>query len=340
MLRARRRLVSVLPFVALGVLLVLSGCDSGKTLPAGKGDGGGAPPVAQPLQLAFVVNNPSDFWIIARAGIRKAEREFNVAVDYQVPGQGTAAQQRQIIETLIAKGVKGMAVSVLDPKGAIGILNDASKVMPVITQDSDCPESNRVAYIGTDNVEAGRVAGAEIKKALPDGGKIALFVGKLDVANARERKRGIEEAIKGTKIEIVESFTDEGLRPTAQTNVRNALDKYPDLKCLVGLWSYNAPAIIKVVKEKGLTGKIKVVGFDEEGPTLDGIDEGVVQSTVIQQPFEFGYLSIRALASLARKEDPGLPENGLAYVPVRVIDKGNLKEFRTKVEEMMREGRG
>jgi ribose transport system substrate-binding protein len=323
MLRARWRLVSAFPCVALGALLLLSGCDS-----------------SDKLQLAFVVNNPSDFWIIARAGIRKAEREFNVAVDYQVPGQGTAAQQRQIIETLIAKGVKGMAVSVLDPKGAIGILNDASKVMPVITQDSDCPESNRVAYIGTDNVEAGRVAGAEIKKALPDGGKIALFVGKLDVANARERKQGIEEAIKGTKIEIVESFTDEGLRPTAQTNVRNALDKYPDLKCLVGLWSYNAPAIIKVVKEKGLTGKIKVVGFDEEGPTLDGIDEGVVQSTVIQQPFEFGYLSIRALASLARKEDAGLPKNGLAYVPVRVIDKGNLKEFRTKVEEMMREGRG
>jgi ribose transport system substrate-binding protein len=339
-LRARRLLGFV--FLLAGLfLLVLPGCDRGSSPPGtDRGGSGGGPAAPSRLELGFVVNNPSDFWILARAGIRKAEREFNVAVDYQVPGQGTPAQQRQIIESLIAKGVKGMAVSVLDPRGAIGILNDAAKVMPVVTQDSDCPESNRVAYIGTDNVEAGRVAGAQIKKALPEGGKIALFVGKLDVANARERKQGIEEAIQGTKIEIVESFTDEGNRATAQTNVRNALDKYPDLKCLVGLWSYNAPAIIKVVKEKGLAGKIKIVAFDEETPTLDGIDEGIVESTVIQQPYEFGYQSIRALAKLARKEDAGLPANGLAYVPVRVIDKGNVKEFRTKVDEWMREGRG
>ncbi len=307
--------------LCLGGVLAGSGCDSGSK-----------------LKLAFVINNPSDFWTFARAGIRKAERELDVAVDFQVPGQGTAAQQRQIIETLIAKGVKGMAVSVLDPKGAVGILNDASKRMPVVTQDSDCPDSNRIAYIGTDNVEAGRVAGREIKKVLPAGGKIALFVGKLDVANAYERKKGIEEAIAGSGVEVVETFTDEGLRPTAQTNVRNALDKYPDLKCLVGLWSYNAPAIIKVVKEKALQGKIKVVAFDEEAPTLDGIEDGTVESTVVQQPFEFGYQSIRALARLARKEDPDLPANGLAYVPVRVIDKNNLKEFREKVREMLREG--
>ena len=106
----------------------------------------------------------------------------------------------------------------------------------------------------------------------------------------------------------------------------------------MGLWSYNAPAIIKVVKEKALQGKIKVVAFDEEAPTLDGIEDGTVESTVVQQPFEFGYQSIRALARLARKEDPGLPANGLAYVPVRVIDKSNLKEFREKVREMLREG--
>ncbi|MBI4605462.1 MAG: sugar-binding protein [Planctomycetes bacterium] len=308
--------------VCLGVALSAATCDS-----------------KPKLQLAFVINNASDFWTFARAGIRKAERELDVEVDFQTPGQGTAAQQRQIIETLIAKGVQGMAVSVLDPKGAVEILNDAAKRMPVVTQDSDCPDSKRVAYIGTDNVDAGRAAGREIKKALPEGGKIALFVGKLDVANAYERKKGIEEAIAGSGVEIVETFTDEGQRPTAQTNVRNSLDKYPDLKCLVGLWSYNAPAIIKVVQEKGLQGKIKIVAFDEESPTLDGIEDGTVQSTVVQQPFEFGYQSIRALAKLARKEDAGLPANGLAYVPVRVIDVTNLAEFREKVRQMLREGK-
>ena len=85
---------------------------------------GGAETDSQPLRLAFVTNSSSDFWALARAGIRQAEREFDVRVDFQVPGRGTAAEQRQIIESLIAKGVAGMAVSVLDPLGAVGILDE------------------------------------------------------------------------------------------------------------------------------------------------------------------------------------------------------------------------
>ncbi len=288
-------------------------------------------------QLAFVINTSSDFWTLARAGVRKAEKAFDVEVAFETP-DGTAARQRQIIETLISKGVKGMAVSVLDPKGAIGILNEAAKHMPVITQDSDCPESNRIAYIGTDNVEAGRVAGREVLKAIPEGGKIAVFVGKLDVANARERRQGVAEIVEPKGIEIVETFTDETDRARAQDNVRNALDKYPDLKCLVGLWSYNPPAILKVLDEKGLLGKIKIIGFDEEMPTLDGIEKGHVQSTVVQQPYEFGFQSIRALAMLSRGEDPGLPANKLHYVPVEVIDPSNVAAFKTKLTGLLKEG--
>jgi ribose transport system substrate-binding protein len=310
------------------------------SLALGCGDQAAGPAKGKKPQLAFVINNSSDFWTLARAGIRKAEKEFDVSVDFQVPGQGQAAQQHQIIETLIAKGIDGMAVSVLDPKGAINILNEAAKHMPVVTQDSDCPDSNRKVYIGTNNVEAGRVAGKEILKALPEGGKIALFVGKLDVANARERKQGIEEVLKAAsqKIEIVDTFTDEGQRPTAQNNVRNALDKYQDLKCLVGLWSYNAPAIIQVLREKNLAGKVKVVAFDEELPTLDALADGTVQSTVVQQPYEFGYQSIRVLAQLARGQDAKLPANGLMYIDVKVIDKSNVKEFRENLQKLLKEG--
>jgi ribose transport system substrate-binding protein len=317
--------------LVLSLLATALGCGDQKT-----GAGKGKKP-----QLAFVINNSSDFWTLARAGIRKAEKEFNVDVDFQVPGQGQAAQQHQIIESLIAKGIDGIAVSVLDPKGAINILNEAAKRMPVVTQDSDCPDSDRKVYIGTNNIEAGRVAGREILKALPEGGKIALFVGKLDVANAYERKRGIEEVLSTApaNIEIVDTFTDEGQRPRAQNNVRDALDKYPDLKCLVGLWSYNPPAIIQVLKEKELTGKIKVVAFDEETPTLDGLEEGIVHSTVVQQPYEFGYQSIRVLAQLARDEDPKLPANGLMYIDVKVIDKSSVKEFREKLQQLLKEGR-
>jgi ribose transport system substrate-binding protein len=326
-------------FVSACFLAALSGCgpDAPGGLPADKPSAGSGSAPSAKIPLAFVINNPSDFWTFAKAGIRRAEKEFNVEVDFQVPGGGTAAEQTQIIETLIAKGVHGIAVSVLDPKGAVGILNEAAKRMHVITQDSDCPESNRTAYIGTDNTEAGRVCGREINKALPEGGKVALFVGKLDVANARERRQGILEVLR-PGIEVVETFTDEGSRDTAQNNVRNALDKHPDLRALVGLWSYNPPAIVKVVTEKGLAGKVKIIGFDEEKPTLDGIEDGIVESTVVQQPYEFGYRSIRALAMLARSQNPGLPKNGLDYVPVILVSRENIKDFRVKIEALRKEG--
>ncbi len=301
---------------------------------------GGGETDSQPLRLAFVTNSSSDFWALARAGIRQAEIELDVSVDFQVPGRGTAAEQRQIIESLIAKGVAGMAVSVLDPLGAVGILDEAASYMPVITQDSDCPDSKRIAYIGTDNVEAGRVAGRKLVELLPDGGQVAIFVGKLDVANARERRSGIEQAVAGHAIEIVETFTDEVSRPVAQANVRNALEKYPDLDALVGLWSYNTPAIVKVVEEKGIAGEVKIVGFDEEDTTLDAIEQGVVAATVVQQPYEFGYRSIRALAQLARGLDPGLASDGLNYVPVRLIDQDNVSEFRVELGRLLEAGSG
>ncbi len=168
--------------------------------------------------------------------------------------------------------------------------------------------------------------------------KIALFVGKLDVANAKERKQGIEEVLKGTGVEIAETFTDQVDRSKCQEYVRTALDKYgDDLKCLVGLWSYNAPAIVQVVKEKKLAGKIQVVAFDEETPTLDGVEEGIIYSTVVQQPYEFGYKSIEVLSKLAEGAKVEIPQGGLMYVPVKVIDKAGVKEFRENVNKMLKD---
>jgi ribose transport system substrate-binding protein len=167
---------------------------------------------------------------------------------------------------------------------------------------------------------------------------IALYVGQLDVANARERKQGIEEVLKGTGVEIAETFTDQTDRSKCQDYVRTALDKYgDDLKCLVGLWSYNAPCIVQVLREKGLAGKIKVVAFDEEMPTLDAVEEGIIESTIVQQPYEFGYRSIEVLSKLARKEKIDIPGDGLMYVPVKVIRKDDVKAFRENVQKMLSE---
>jgi ribose transport system substrate-binding protein len=75
------------------------------------------------------------------------------------------------------------------------MINQAAAVMPVLCQDSDAPESNRLFYLGTSNYQAGRAAGKLVKQALPEGGKVMIFVGKLEVLNAQERSRGVIEEL-------------------------------------------------------------------------------------------------------------------------------------------------
>jgi ribose transport system substrate-binding protein len=295
---------------------------------------------ADKIELAFIINAPSDFWTLAKAGIAKAENELGVVVHFEVPGHATTAEQKQIIEAMIGKGIKGMAISPLDSKSQVTVINEAAAHMPVVTQDSDAPKSKRVAYVGTNTVEAGRQAARLIKEILPNGGKIAVFVGKMDVANARERYRGILEVLKGCKITIAtgKPYTDETLRPKAQENVRVAIGKHPDLGCLVGLWSYNGPAIVKVVREQNA--KVPIVCFDEEPATLQGIRDGLIRATVVQQPFEFGYQSIKLLAQLARGETPKIPNDGLMYVPTMIIRKDNVDAFQKRIKVLMAQGKG
>src|ERR671932_876093 len=161
----------------------------------GAGTGGGA------KRLAFVTNNASDFWTIARKGTEKADAELpDVAVEFRIPADGTAAEQKRIVDDLLAKGIDGIAMSPVDPDNQTGLINDLSKQTLVFTQDSDAPKSDRACYVGTDNVAAGRQAGGPVKEGLPQGGKIMLFVGKLDARNAAERLQGIKEALQGSNV--------------------------------------------------------------------------------------------------------------------------------------------
>src|SRR5438552_19100937 len=130
------------------------------------------------FKLAFLTNNASDFWTIARKGVEKADSELpNVDVEFKIPADGTAAEQRRIIDDLLSKGVNGIAISPVDPDNQTQLINDTSKKALVITQDSDAPNSDRAVYIGTDNVAAGRQAGALVKEALPNGGTIMVCEG-------------------------------------------------------------------------------------------------------------------------------------------------------------------
>jgi ribose transport system substrate-binding protein len=296
----------------------------------------GAAQAADKKELVLVTNAASDFWTFARRGIEKAQKEHpDYKMDMVVTGQATAAEQRRELDDLLARGVAGISVSVDDAAHATEELNKVASKAVLVTTDSDAPQSNRIAYIGTDNVAAGRQAGEEIKKALPQGGKIMLFVGTMDADNARERVQGIRETLQGTNIQIIDIRTDQVDFTKAKANVEDTLAKYPDIALLAGLWSYNTPEIYDAVKNAGKCGKLKIVGFDEDPRTLRGISEGCVQSTVVQQPFEFGYLSMIDMIKYINGDKSWIPADKRVIVPTRVIDKSNVAEFTAYVKKLL-----
>jgi ribose transport system substrate-binding protein len=286
-------------------------------------------------RLAFVTNNASDFWTIARKGVEKADAELaDVTAEFKIPSDGTAAEQKRIVDDLLAKGVDGIAISPVDPDNQTGLINEVSQKTLVFTQDSDAPNSQRACYVGTDNVEAGRQAGALIKEALPQGGKIMVFVGKLDARNAAERLQGIKDSLNGSNVTIIDTRTDDTDRVRAKSNVADTLVKYPEVAALVGLWSYNGPAIVNAVRDAGKTGQIKIIAFDEEDETLAGIKDGSIYGTIVQQPYEFGYQAIKMMAAALGGDRSGIPANKQKFVPTKVIKQAEVEEFTRQINQL------
>ncbi len=291
---------------------------------------------AEKKTLALVTNAAADFWTIARRGTEKAQAELpNYNIEMYVVSEATAAAQRQILDNLLTNGVAGVSISAIDPANSTEILNKVASQAVLFTTDSDAPKTNRVLYIGTDNVAAGVQCGELIKKTLPDGGKIMLFVGTMGADNARERVEGIKKALAGSKVEILDIRTDEVDFARAKRNVEDTLTKYPDIDGLVGLWSYNTPQIVEAVRAAGKEGQVKVIGFDEDPVTLRGVADGIVAGTVVQQPYEFGYQSMILMAKYLEGDKSFIPANGLDIIPTKVIDKSNVADFAKQMQALL-----
>ena len=296
------------------------------------------PPAAKTVKtVAFITNATSDFWKIARKGSDKADAELaDVTVKFKSTNTGAVKEQDGLIrDALDMDHADAIAISVVDPVGQKQVINDAAKRALVITQDSDAPDTDRALYLGADNRAAGRQAGDLIKKALPQGGKIMVFVGKKDVQNARERFDGLKESLQGSKVEIIDLLTDDTDPARARQNAYETLKKYPDIAGMVGLWSYNGPAILQALAPEGKAGQIKIVCFDDERATLAAIKEGTIFGTVAQQPYEYGYQAVQLAGKILRGDRSGIPAGKTILIPTVVIQKNNVDDYSKKLDQLL-----
>lgn len=296
------------------------------------------------IKIGVVTNCVAEFWKICEAGAAKAAADYDVELQFREPEKNfDTAAQTTIIESWEKQGFGGIAVSVINPEGQTETLSRISKKIPLITMDNDADRSGRLCYIGIDNYEGGKAVGRLVKKALPDGGTVAVFIGDMKSANGRARTGGVldelagEKDAKGTdathpnkpdlkgkmfgKYFLVDgAVKEDGGQTNAQAVASGVLGRVQGLSnlCMIGLYAYNPPAILADARSKKMAGQIKIVGFDEDRATLDGIASGEIVATVVQDPFMYGYKSVEALAAKARGDDSKLMKEAIPY---RVVTK-------------------
>lgn len=162
--------------------------EGAKAAPPSGGDG---------PRIAYVTNGVDPFWDVAAAGARAAAAEFGVRLEIVFPSPATIDEQRQKVQDLLVRGLDGLAISPIDGTNMTPFLDEVAGRVKLITHDSDAPASKRLCFIGVDNMAAGRKAADLLKSALPQGGKVALFVGRLEQDNARQRRAGVIEGLTG-----------------------------------------------------------------------------------------------------------------------------------------------
>lgn len=282
--------------------------------------------------VAVITNNTADFWSIAEAGATKAGRDFDCDVTFRQPPTDAVSDQMNIVNDLVRVGVSGLAVSVIRPADQAPALKVVAGKTHLITMDNDSAGSGRKCYIGVDNYEAGKAAGRLVKQAIPDGGTVALFIGNESSANAVERIGGVVDELAGRKdaprtagadlgkYKLYGVVTDNADQKVAQDKAKDVLEKLrgtPNV-CCVGLYAYNPKACLLAAKAKGMTGTVKIVGFDEDEVTLQGIQDGHILGTVVQDPFNYGYKSVEVLAALARGDASKAVDQTIAH---RIVTK-------------------
>jgi ribose transport system substrate-binding protein len=303
------------------------------------------------IALVTALASGDDFWKIVIAGANDAAKDFNADLTILEPTDSEYGNQSAILSHLRPTEFDGVAVSPTAPIDQTRMLSRLATQTYLVTYDNDAPQSLRHCYIGTNNTSAGQLCGRLVKEALPRGGRVAIFIGDLARDNAHQRLNGLieillgrhegdladqyaaDQQVSGGGFVIVKTYLD-GSNPTkANENAAQALKDYPELDGLIGLYGYNGPAILDAVTEAGKIGKVKIIAFDEFEKTLQGVADGTIHATIIQDPYEYGYETVRMLHSLSSKpfEADEAMGRGSMFLPCQALRKDDVASYQKKL---------
>lgn len=252
--------------------------------------------VSLAITIGVIGKSVHPYWAQVEEGVKAAGKALGIDVRFFVPAKEDVPAQLQMLEAFIAQKFDGIAIAPSDPSAVIPTIKKALQLgIPVITLDTDTPESGRYVYIGTNNYSAGYLAGTVMKELLGGKGKVAIGTGSLTAMNSLERMQGFRDAIAGTDIQIVDVLNDEEDGARAVSLAESVLSAHPDLSAFFGVYAYNGPSQALVVANAGKKDKVKIVCFDTTTDILSYVKDGVIQATMGQRPYMMGYLSVTIL---------------------------------------------
>jgi ribose transport system substrate-binding protein len=138
--------------------------------------------------------------------------------------------------------------------------------------------------------------------------------------------------ISNGKYSFIVTLTDQFDRVKAKANCEDAILRYPELDAVVGLFAYNVPMCLEALKQTGKLGALKVFSFDEADETLQAVRDGIAVGTVVQNPYEYGYQSVKLLNDLVRGGHAAALPSTFINIPARRIDRSNVESFWSELK--------
>ncbi|WP_239613740.1 substrate-binding domain-containing protein [Cohnella mopanensis] len=278
----------------------------------------------KPLDITVIIKSTDksiEFWEVLVDGIHEASQEFDTNV--QVWGSKAETDVDEQI-ALVEKAIRGR------PDAIVLAANDYDRLVPVaekvkksgiklIIVDSGIDSDVAQSIVATDNVNAGKEAGQAMKQHLEGPAKVAIISYVKNAASHIDREKGVREILSGNpNIELLDTFYVEGSEQNAYLMAKEILNEYPDMLGIVGL---NEPTTVgagRAIRELEVKERVKLIGFDSSFNEIKLLDEGIIKATVIQRPFQMGYLSIKTAVEAVRgKKIPGIIDTGSLLITKR-----------------------
>jgi len=218
----------------------------------------------------------------------------------------------------------------LQPSSVIPALEKAKQAnIPVVMIDTNVDWPDKVSYVGTENYEGGKMAGEYLASNLDPGAKVAIIRGITGSPTHDDRSAGAIDYLKEHGIDVVTIQPANSERGLAMTVAENIIQTHSDLSAIYATNDEMALGALKAVE--GAKKDIIVIGFDGQKDALDSIEEGRLDATVAQHPFDEGYLGVEAAIKAIRGEEvnPRIP------TPIEIITKDNVTEFKEKIRKQM-----